>query len=220
MENLYTEIRNIFGKKLKKLRKEGKLPAVLYGKKRETAALFVDLKSFNKVWKEAGESSIVKIKDPNKDNSFLDVMIQDVDIDPVKNELIHADFYEVEMDKPIITEIPLVFEGTAPAVKELSGVLVKAMRELEVEALPKDLPRELKVDISKLKDFEAQVLVKDIKLPKGVSVNAKEDEVIVFVEQPKEEIAEEKEMKIEDVEVEKKGKKEEENLEGEEKKEK
>lgn len=201
---LEAEKRDLFGKKLKMARKEGKLPAVLYGRKKETTPLFVDLKEFKKIWKRAGESTLIKLKNE-------DVIIQDVAIDPIKNEPIHVDFYAVEMDKPITASIPLVFEGIPPAVKELGGILVKVIHEIEIEALPKDLPRALKVDVSGLVALEDQFLVKNIRLPHGVKILAKNDEVVALIETPKEEI-EEPQISIADIEVEKKGKKEEEEI--------
>ena len=205
---LNAETRNVFGKKLKKFREEGKLPVVLYGKKAENQSLFVDAKEFGKVWKEAGESSIIKLKTPT---SEVEVLIQDMELDPVKNEPIHIDFLAVEMNKPITAATALVFEGIPPAVKELRGVLVKVMHEVEIEALPKDLPHEIKVDISKLATFEDKIHLKDIVLPKGVKITGGGDEVVALVEPPREEEAVEAEesSSIEDVEIEKKGKKEE-----------
>lgn len=201
---LEAEKRDLFGKKLKMARKEGKLPAVLYGRKKETTPFFVNLKEFRKIWKKAGESTLIKLGNE-------DVIIQDVAIDPIKNEPIHVDFYAVEMDKPITASIPLVFEGIPPAVKELGGILVKVIHEIEIEALPKDLPRALKVDVSGLAALEDQFLVKNIRLPHGVKILAKNDEVVALIETPKEEI-EEPQISIADVEVEKKGKKEEEEI--------
>lgn len=205
---LTAKTRNIFGKKLEGAREDGKLPAVLYGKKVENQTLFVDAKEFDKVWKEVGESAIIKLKTPE---SEIEVLIQDMDLDPVKNEPIHIDFLAVEMDKPITATAPLVFEGTPPAVKELRGVLVKVMHEVEVEALPKDLPHEIKIDISNLATFEDKAHLKDIVLPKGVKITGDGDEVVALVEPPREEEAVEPEEapSIEDIEVEKKGKKEE-----------
>lgn len=197
--HLKAEERNVFGKKLKLARKEGKLPAVLYGRGKKTTPLFVDLKEFKKIWKEAGETAIIKIKNE-------DAIIQDVSIDPVKNEPIHADFYIVEMDKLITAEVPLVFEGVSPAEKELGGILVKVMHKVEVEALPRNLPHDLKVDISKLIALGDQLAIKDINAPADVKILAKKDEVVALIETPKEEV-EEKTISIEEVEVEKKGKK-------------
>jgi large subunit ribosomal protein L25 len=198
--HLKAEERDVFGKKLKLARKEGRLPAVLYGRGKKTTSLFIDLKEFKKIWKEAGETTIIKIKNE-------DAIIQDVAIDPVKNEPIHADFYVVEMDKPITAEVPLVFEGVSPAEKELGGILVKVMHEVEVEALPRNLPHDLKIDISKLAALGDQLTIKDIDAPADVKILAKKDEVVALIETPKEEV-EEKTISIEEVEVEKKGKKE------------
>ncbi|NOY35755.1 MAG: 50S ribosomal protein L25 [bacterium] len=212
---LTVEQRNIFGKKLKPFREEGKLPAVLYGAKVKSKPLFVVLKDFVKAWKGAGESTIIELKEGEKG---VNALIQDVAIDPIKNEPIHVDFLAVQMDKLITASVPLVFEGIAPAVKEAGGVLVKVMHELEVEALPKDLPHELKINIEKLSAIEDKITIKDIDLPEGVKVTGNPDEAVILVESPREEEAEEAApANLEDIEVEKKGKKEVEG-EGEEKK--
>jgi len=203
---LTVEQRNIFGKKLRPFRKEGKLPAVLYGAKVKSKPLFVSLRDFVKAWKEAGESTIIELKEGEKG---VNALIQDVAIDPMKNEPVHVDFLAVQMDKPITASVPLVFEGTAPAVKELGGVLVKVMHELEVEALPKDLPHELKINIGGLAAIEDKITLGDIDLPEGVKFTGKPDETVVLVESPREEEAEEAApANLEDIEVEKKGKKE------------
>lgn len=208
---LKAEKRDIFGKKLMPARKEGKLPAVVYGGNEETKTIFVSLKEFKKTLEEAGESSIIELIQEGAKNS-LNVVIKDVAVDPVSDEPLHVDFYKVRMDKPIIAAVPLVFNGIAPAVKEFGGILVKVMREIEIEALPKDLPSEIAVDISGLKTFEDRLAVSDIKLPAGVKTIAKPDEIIVLIEQPKAEEALPEEKTIADIEVEKKGKKEEETV--------
>jgi len=206
---LIVESRNIFGKKLKKKRGSRKFPAVLYGAKMKNQPLFVDFEEFKRIWREAGESTIVKLKHNNSGDTF-DVLIHSVDIDPLKNEPIHADFLAVEMDKPIITKVPLVFEGVAPAAKELGGVLVKVLHEIEVEALPKDLPHELKVDVSKLVTFEDKIILTDIVLPAGVKIIGNPEEVVALVEIASEEEISTEEPSLEKIEVEKRGKKEEE----------
>lgn len=199
------ETRNIFGKKLKKAREAGKMPAVFYGRGKETTPFFVEAKSFKKIWKEAGESSIVELEKDRK--KFADVLIHDASFDTLKSEPIHADFYAVEMDKAIRVKVPLVFEGVAPAEKNLGGIIVKVMHEIEVEALPKDLPHELKVDISALATIGSQIAVKDIAASAGVKFIAKPEEIIILAEEHKEEIVEPT-MTIADIEIsEKKGKK-------------
>jgi len=206
MLQLNAEKRDVFGKKLKNFRKQGKLPAVLYGKKKQTASIFVDLKEFKKIWKETGESTLIGIKNPES-GKIEDVLIQEVAFDPIKNEPLHVDFYIVEMDKSITAKVSLVFEGISPAEKDLGGILVKVRHDVDVEALPKNLPHELKVDVSKLANLGDQITVKNIDLPAGVKILAGENDVVVLVEAPKEEIVEEKPITIEEVEVEKKGKK-------------
>ena len=207
MLQLNAEKREVFGKKLKNFRKQGKLPAVLYGKGKKTTPIFVNVKDFKKLWKEAGESTLIGIKNPES-GITENVLIQEVALDPIKDEPIHADFYIVEMDKPIKTKVALVFEGLSPAEKDLGGIIIKVMHEIEVEALPKDLPHELKVDVSKLANFGDQIVVKDIVLPERVKIMTEESDVVALVEEPrKEEVVEEKPITIEEVEVEKKGKK-------------
>ena len=215
MPELKAEKRDIFGKKLKSLRQKDKLPAVLYGPKESAQSIFISLKDFKKIWADAGESTVIKI---NLGNSKKDVLIQEVAMDPKKDEPIHVDFYAVLMDKPIQAVVQLVFEGESPAVKNLGGILVKVKREVEIEALPKNLPHELAVDVSRTENLEDKILAKDIVLPKGVELKTNPEEVIAIVETPKEEEAAPAEEKIafEEIEVAgKKGKAEEEAQEEE-----
>lgn len=211
MLQLNTETRNIFGKKLKESRKEGQLPAVVYGKGKESKPLFVNLNEFKKVWNKAEESTVIKLQG----GSDEDVLIYDAEKDPVRGEFIHVDFYALDVDKPITAEAPIVFEGVAPAVKEHGGVLVKVLHKLEIEALPKDFPHEIKIDVAKLVNIGDRIIVKDLTLGKSVKVKAREDQVIVLAKPHEEEKVEETPITIEDIELsEKKGKKEEEGEEG------
>lgn len=215
MFSINVETRSIFGKKLKESRKKGKIPAVLYGKGKETTPLFMDLKEFKKIWKVAEESAIIKLKNISSPDASEDAFIYDADIDPLKDEPIHVDFYVPEAGKLITARVAVVFEDVAPAVKDAGGVLVKVAHDFEVEALPKDFPRELKINLSKLVNIGDKILVKDIIVPLGVKILAKADSVVVLAKPHIEEKEEEKTMTIEDVEVAKKGKKEEEPVEEE-----
>jgi len=210
MLELQTENRNIFGKKLEPFRKKGKLPAVLYGPKEKARPIFISLKDFKKIWDEAGESTVIQL---NLGDTKKEVLIQDVAMDPVKGEPVHVDFYAVLMDKPIKASISLVFEGISPAVKNLGGILIKVMHELEVEALPKNLPHELSVDISALASFENKISAKDIILSKGVKLISNPEETIALIEAPREEEAPASEEKIAFEEIEVAGKKEKEEKE-------
>lgn len=208
MLELQSEVRSIFGKALNRARRNGKIPAVVYGKGQESISLFVPAGNFAKVWREAGESTVINITGETLKKP-VSVIIQQVDIDPTSSRPIHVDFYKVDMDKAIQVRVPLVFEGVALAVKELGGVLVKVMHDLEIEALPKDLPHEIKVDLSKLQTFEDHITIGDLVLPQGVKAIEEAGEIVALAEQPKEEV-EEPVRTIDSIEVEKKGKKEEE----------
>lgn len=171
--------------KLPKLRKEGLVPAVFYGPKEETTSISIKESDFKKVWKQAGESSVVVLKGEGEEHEAL---IHEVDVHPVSGIARHADFYVMEKGKKVQVGIPLEFEGVSPAVKDLGGLLVKVLHELEIEALPKDLPHDLKVDISTLATLDSQILAQDIKLPAGVTLVTGPEDVVaaisVAVEEP------------------------------------
>jgi len=179
----------IRGESLKTLRKKGFIPAVVYGEGEKNISIQVDYHAFRKVLEQAGESTIIQLKIGDE---IKNVLIHDVAKDPVSDKFIHVDFYQIRMDKAITTEVPLVFEGESEAVKTLEGTLIKTITEVEVEAMPKDLPHELKVDISVLKTFDDHIKIKDLKLPEGVTLKEDPEEVIASVTPPRteEELAE------------------------------
>lgn len=167
-----------------KVRSSGKTPAVFYGPKETSTPISVSTKEFKKVWKAAGESSVIILKEGNKEHESL---IHDVDIHPLTGEPRHADFYVIEKGKKVRVHVPLVFTGVSSAVKDKGGILVKVMRELDIEAAPKDLPREITVDIAKLVELTDTVHVSDIKLPAGVEAKVLGHEVVASVSVAKEE---------------------------------
>lgn len=185
----------------------GSMPAVFYGKKTASTPITLIQKDFIKVWKTAGESSVVTLKGST---GSLDVLIHDVDIDPVSDMPRHADFYVFEKGKKIEVSVPLDFVGIAPAVKDLGGSLVKTLYELKISASAEHLPHDIKVDISTLTTFDSQILASDIKLPSGVTLEENPAEVVASASAPKEEEVETAPIDLSAIEVEKKGKKEEE----------
>ena len=188
------------------IRKAGKIPAVFYGKKEASTPISIPQIDFLKVWKEAGESSVITLETPD---GSKDTLIQDVDIDPISGAPRHADFYVFDKDHKLEIELPIEFVGVAPAVKDLGGILVKVVHELSISALPKDLPHNISIDISSLKTFEDQILAKDIPLPKGVEITINPEDVIALVSAPREEKEEElAPVDLSEIEVEKKGKEE------------
>ena len=184
MQELKAQPRTELGKKSKTLREKGFLPAVLYGEGVPSQPLAVLHKDFEKIYREAGESTLVKLEVADK---LYNVLVHDVAHDPLRGKPIHADFYAVRMDKVIHAKVPLVFEGEAPAVKNEGGVLIKVMKELEVAALPQDLPHEFKIDVTSLKTVQSKIIVADIPLPPGVKIIAHAEEVVVLVEPPRSE---------------------------------
>lgn len=186
------------------LRKEGFIPAVFYGPKEASTSVTVSAKELEKVWKEAGESTVVTLKGEFGDH---DALIHDINIDTLTGKILHADFYIIEKGKKISVHVPVEFDGVAPAVKELGGILVKVLHEIEIEAMPKDLPHNLIVDISLITDFDTHVTAGQIKLPAGVTLLTDADEIVAMASQPKEEV-ESAPIDLSAIEVEKKGKKE------------
>lgn len=196
----------------KALRDAGDMPAVFYGLGKATTSISVPLGEFKKVWHKAGESSAVKL---SLGTENVDVLIHDVQMDPVSDEPIHADFLVIDMTKKIRVHVPIEFTGISDAVKNGLGSLVKVLHELEVEALPANLPHSLSADISKLATLEDVVLVSDVSLPAGVTVMNNPSDVVASVVAQKEEKEEVAPVDLSAIEVEKKGKKEEEGVEGE-----
>jgi len=198
--------------KLGLIRNNGMVPAVVYGARVENTMLSVSSVDFQKVLKAAGESSTIVLEIANEkgDIKKFDVLIHDVQFDPVKSFPIHIDFLAVDANKPIEVAVPVEFTGIAPAEKNNLGVLVKALYEIVVEALPKDLPHNIEVDLTVLESLDDQIHAKDIKLPKGVTMITEEEEVVALIAPVQEEVVEESPVDLASIEVEKKGKKEEE----------
>jgi len=194
--------------KAEKIRQAGQIPAVFYGKKEASTPISIGATQFLKVWKEAGESTVVSLETPAGTKESL---IQDVDVDPITGSPRHADFYVFEKGHKLELDIPIEFVGVSPAVKDLGGMLVKVLHELKIRAMPKDLPHNIEIDISSLANFGDQVIASSIVLPSGVELMEKPDEVVALVSAPREEKEEETPpMDLSEIEVEKKGKEEEE----------
>ncbi|MCX6718399.1 MAG: 50S ribosomal protein L25 [Candidatus Staskawiczbacteria bacterium] len=201
MTKLNAKIRTETGKKTSVLKDNGRIPAVVYGHKVKNVLLDVDYKEFQKVLREAGESSLIEL-DIEGEKEKRPVLVHELQKDPVSDLFIHIDFFQASLTEEVQVKVPLVFGGDSLAVKDLGGTLVKNISELEVKALPQNLPHEIKVSIDALDTFENHILVKDLILPKDIKVLAKPDEIVVSVAQPEkveEELAEVIEEKVEDV---------------------
>ncbi len=199
MLSLKAKVRKETGKQVKKLRKKGLIPAVLYGPKIENLSLEIGLKEFTKTFQEVGESSLVKLEVGDK--NFL-VLVHALEIDALSQKPIHIDFYQPRLDEEITVSIPIVFEGESPAVKGLGGTLIKNIHQVEVRAFPQNLPHEIKVNVGKLEKFGDNILIKDLILPEGVKVLKGPEEIVVLAAEPQkveEELAKPIEEKVEEV---------------------
>lgn len=174
-ESLKVEKRSVLGKKVKKLRKEGIIPGNVYGKAMKSASVQVPLKDFMTVFNEVHETGLV---DLTLGSDTLPVLIHNVQIDPRTRNPIHADFFKVNLKEKITAKIPVVAVGEPKAVLDKVGLLEQPTMELEVEALPTDLPENIEVNVENLAEVDAQILVSDIKLADGVSILSEPSQVV------------------------------------------
>jgi large subunit ribosomal protein L25 len=184
---------------VKVMLKNGITPAVIYGPHLKANKLIkVKTSDLNKIIASAGESTLVDLMIDEKLEGK--VLVKEEQRDALRDNLIHVDFYEVDMTKEITTEIPLHFIGESKAVKESSGVLIRSINEIEVKCLPADLVNHIDVDISSLNTFDDVIKIHDLKLPKGVNLVRETDDVVATVAEPKaEEVFEKAPMENEQV---------------------
>lgn len=197
--DLQAEPREKLGKSVNALRNQGFIPAEFYGNNVKNEHIAIKKEDFRKIFKEAGENTVINL-DINGQKQT--VLIHDTQEDRISGEVVHVDFYKVRMDEKIKAKIPVEFEGVSPAVKEKGGILNKTLSEIEVEALPADLPKNIIVDVSPLSDLNQSIYVKDIVFPKGVHVVLDPEAVIVSVSEPLKEEEVVAPPSVEDVKVE------------------
>ncbi|MBI4021978.1 MAG: 50S ribosomal protein L25 [Candidatus Andersenbacteria bacterium] len=173
----------------KALRRAGTLPAVLYGRSLQNQAFAIDRQRFTKVFHEAGFTSLINLTLQEKAGVSTEhtVLIREVQLHPVRGEVIHVDFYQVRLDEAIIARVPLAFTGESPAVKNLGGIFVRNMDDVEISALPHDLPHDIAVDISSLAAFDAPLRVRDLRVSSKVKLLPEPDEVVALVQPPRSE---------------------------------
>lgn len=205
--------RSVTGKKVGVLRREGKLPGVIYGHNFETMAILMDLKDATKVLNAATSSSIVSVKIDGKDHAAL---VREKQRDYIRNQYIHIDFQAVSQTETIRAKVGIVITGIAPAVKDFNGIVVEGLDSIEIEALPKDLPERFTIDISGLANIGDAIHVSDIAVPENVTFLTSPDELVMLITAPAAEEVEEvavAEVEGAEPEVIEKGKKEEEGEE-------
>ena len=167
----------------KVMRAQGLLPAVVYSKEIETINLSLSFEDFEKLYKEAGETTIVDLKIEGEAEPRA-VLVKTLQYDPVTDIHIHVDLFQIKVGEKLKATIPLRFEGESLAVKDLGGILITNKDEVEVECLPRDLPKDIEVDISGLENIDDSIAVKDIKVPAGVEILDELDDSIMVVTPP------------------------------------
>lgn len=170
--------REVTGKKVKKLRKEGLLPATVYGKDIKSVSLSVPVKEFLRVYDKVGETGLVELKFDGKSQPTL---ISSVQIHPVTRLPLHGEFHAVKLTERIKANVPVELVGESPAVQNNIGVLLQTVNEIEVEALPTDLPEKVEIDVAGLAEIDQQVTVGQLKIPSGVEVLTLAEEIVVKV---------------------------------------
>ncbi len=194
-----------------KLRASGGVPAVVYGPKQEAVHISLDAKVFDKIRKEAGESTIVELTGLDKP---IEVLIKGIDFNPMKQQVMHVDFYAIERGKEMTAHVALTYIGEAPVEHAREGSVTKVLHEVEVTCMPSKLPSHFDVDLSVLVSVEDKIHIKDLKVEKGVTINADPEDPIAVVSAAKssgssdDEEESETNVDMDAIEVEKKGKEE------------
>lgn len=199
---LKAQKRKIFGRRVKGLRSQGLLPANIYGKKIKSEAVQVANADFLKAYEEAGETGLIELRLNGDSNQAVKkmVLIHNVQLDPVSDSPVHADFLQVNLKEKVTASVAIEVIGESPAEKVGKGTAVQQIDEVEVEALPMDLPEKFVVDISGLTEVDQAILIKDLNVDtKKVDVKLDREQIVVKVEElrKEEEVAPAPEVPIE-----------------------
>ena len=180
--------REVLGKKVKQLRRDGKVPVVLYGPGSETMSLTADGRELRQVLLEAGGTQLIEL---NVGGEKIPTLARDVQRDPLRGDILHVDFYRVSMDRPISADIPIILVGENALVETGAAVLVHSLNTLSIEALPSSLMAMIEVDVGRLTEIGDQLLVRDLSVPGDVTILTDENELVAKLDYPQ--LAEEEE---------------------------
>lgn len=176
---LSAEKRKLEGHKVKNLRQQGVLPGNIYGKGVKSLSVQVPAKDFLKVYKDAGETGIIELA--VGDGESHPVLVHNLQLHPVTSKPLHVDFHQVNLSEKVKATVPVVTLGEAPAVASKLGILLTPISELEVEALPADLPEKIEVDVASLAAVDQEIKVKDLKISDKVTVSADPELVVAKI---------------------------------------
>ena len=175
---LVAEERKVLGKKVKKLRREGFLPANVYGKHLNSTAVQVKYTDFDRVFKETGETGLIDLK---VGSDAKPVLVKNLQMNYKTHTPLHVDFYQVNLKEKVKAMVPLVLTGEAKAVAEKAGILLQTLNEVEIEALPDKLPENIEVSVEHLAAVDEQITVGDLKAPEGVAILTEEGQTVAKI---------------------------------------
>ena len=182
--------RDILGKKVRFLRRQGITPTNLYGHNIKSTALQIETSLLKRALAQAGKSSLIALKVDGAKRPKM-VIIRNIQRDPRSSELLHVDLYQVKMAEKLRLEVPLLFVGEAPAIKEQGGILVQSLNSLEVECLPSDMPHNIEVDLSGLAEIDQALQVKDLPVDDNVTILTDPEKMVVQIARSRVEVVEE-----------------------------
>jgi len=175
---LTAQKRTVVGRKVKALRKTGELPATVYGKKVKSISLSVSRDAFLSVYKEAGETGLIEL---SVGDGTRPVLVNTLQVDPVTSAPLHVEFHQVDLKEKVHAKVPVELTGESPAVAQKLGVLLTVLDEIEVEALPAELPEKIHVDVAALAEVNQELTVEKLSIPPGVTVLTEGGLVVVKV---------------------------------------
>ena len=198
---LQAETRTTFGKKVKALRRTGKIPAEIYGREADNISVQIDAKNLRRVLSEAGATHLISIT-VDKEAEPVMALARNIQYSPVKRDVLHVDFYKVIMTETVSVSIPIIIIGESPLSVE-GGTLMTGINILDIEALPANLPESVEVDVSGLINYADSILVSDLNLPSGVTIHSSLDSLVATVQPPRLSAEEETSAEITEMELDK-----------------
>jgi large subunit ribosomal protein L25 len=168
---------------VKEIRRQGLVPAVIYGRGVETEHVQIEAKALRRVLSVAGTHQLIALQVGGQRPRMT--LAREIQRDPVKRHYLHVDFYAVKMDEKVKAQVPVVLIGESPAVEDLDGILTQGLDEIEVECLPGDLVNSIEVDISSLAELNASISVADLQVPETLTILSDPDSMVVRIEAPR-----------------------------------
>lgn len=178
--SLTVDARTLFGNKVKQLRRDGFIPANIYGHNVEPTAISVDNRTFLATFKAVGETGLIDVKVSNE-SAPRPALVHSMLKDPVSGAVLHVDFYQVNLKEKLTASVPLHFTGESPLIKSNQGILLELLQEVEVESLPTDIPSSIEVDTTSIEEIDGGIFVRDLPLPDGVEMKTEGDEMVVKI---------------------------------------